>query len=230
MLFALRQPAVLVGLVLGFAATSIAVTLVQGLLSGPKRGLRQRTQPRFWLDPYGAVAALLAGVGWAPRPEIRRGFGSSTRRTAWLMAVVALVVPAALAAAGLAAYLGAGGTRFALSVLGSLSVDSGSVTVLHGSQHIASAFGQKVALGFAMECLAMGLLSVVPIPPLATGVAVWSQFPRTPGSRRLAYHLLEEQWGIAVILVFTLIPLVGQEPALLALIGTVADDILRAIG
>jgi hypothetical protein len=135
-----------------------------------------------------------------------------------------------LAAAGFAAYLAAGGSRSALAFLGSVGFSSGSVTVLHGSQGIAETIAQRATLGFAMECLAMSLLSLVPIPPLATGVAVWSQFPRTPGSRRLAYHLLEEQWGIAVILVFTLIPLVGQEPALLALIGTVSDDILRALG
>jgi hypothetical protein len=33
-----------------------------------------------------------------------------------------------------------------------------------------------------------------------------------------------------VVLLFTLIPLVGQEPALLALVGTISDDILRALG
>jgi len=185
---------------------------------------------RLWLDPYGAVAALLAGVGWGARPQIQRRFGRDPRRTAWLLALVAVVVPAALAAVGFAGYLAAGGSRTLLSLLGSAPFASGSVTVLHGSQGIATSFAQRVALGFALECLAMSLLSVVPIPPLATGVAVWSQFPRTPGSRRLAYHLLEEQWGIAVILVLTLIPLVGQEPALLALVGTISDDILRALG
>jgi hypothetical protein len=228
-LFALRQPATLLGLVLGFAAASVALTAVQSALTRSPRGRRQYFQPVGWIDPYGAVAALLAGVGWVPRPEIRRGFGTSTRRTAWLVAVAAVVVPAALAAAGLAGYLAAGGSRPLLALLGSFGVTEGSVTVLHGSQPIADSVAQRVCLGFGMECLAMGLLSVVPVPPLATGVAVWSQFPRTPGSRRLAYRLLEEQWGIAVILVFVLIPLVGQEPALLALVGTLCDDILRAL-
>jgi hypothetical protein len=230
MLFALRQPATLLGLLLGFGAAAFALALAQGLVAGTTRNLRTAAPARIWLDPYGAVAALLAGVGWAARPEIQRRFGRDPRRTAWLIAVVAVAVPAVLAAAGYAGYLAAGGSRSAITFLGSIGVSSGSVTVLHGSQPIAQTFGQRVTLGFAMECLAMSLLSVVPIPPLATGVAVWSQFPRTPGSRRLAYHLLEEQWGIAVILVFTLIPLVGQEPALLALIGTISDDILRALG
>jgi hypothetical protein len=229
-LFALRQPATLLGLVLGFGVSSIALAFIQGLLTRSPRGVRQPFRPAIWLDPYGAVAALLAGVGWAPRPQIRRGFGSSPRRTAWLLAVVALVVPALLAAVGLAGYLAAGGNRSLLAVLGSLGVTSGSVTVLHGSQPIAAAVAQRICLGFGLECLAMGLLSVVPVPPLATGVAAWSQFPRTPGSRRLAYHLLEENWGVAVVLLFTLIPLVGQEPALLALVGTISDDILRALG
>lgn len=230
MLFALRQPATLLGLLLGFAAAAFALAVTQGLVAGTTRSLRQAAQTRNWIDPYGAVAALLAGVGWAARPEIQRRFGRDPRRTAWLLAVIAVVVPAVLAAAGFAGYLAAGGNRSLLSILGSFGVTSGSVTVLHGSQPIAHSFAERVTLGFAMECLAMSLLSIVPIPPLATGVAVWSQFPRTPGSRRIAYHLLEEQWGIAVILVFTLIPLVGEEPALLALIGTICDDILRALG
>jgi len=230
MLFALRQPAVLLGLVLGFAASAFLLSLAQGLVAGTTRSRQQATQPRNWLDPYGAVAALLSGVGWGARPQIQRRFGRDPRRTAWMIAGIAVVVPGVLAAAGFAGYLAAGGSRAALSFLGSVGFTSGSVTVLHGSQGIAESFTQRMALGFAMECLAMSLLSVVPIPPLATGVAVWSQFPRTPGSRRLAYRLLEEQWGIAVILVLTLIPLVGQQPALLALIGTISDDILRALG
>lgn len=229
MLFALRQPAILLGLVLGFAAASMAVGAVQELLVGSTRGARLVKDTRQWLDPYALVAALLAGIGWTVRPEIRRTFRRDPRRSVWLVAVVALVVPGILAAAGIAGYLAAGGSRELLSILGQLGTGSDSLSVLHGSQPIAASFAQRVSLGFGMECLAMSLLSVVPIPPLATGVAVWTQFPRTAGSRRLAYRLLEEQWGVAVILLLVLVPLVSEQPAILALVGTVADDILRAL-
>lgn len=173
-----------------------------------------------WLDPYAAVGAALAGTGWAPRPEVRRGFGSSERRRLWIVAGVSVLVPGALAAVGLAGYCAAASR-------GLLPFFS-TTDVLHGSQFIAGSTLQRIALGFGAENLAMALLSLVPIPPLATGVAAWSTFPRTSGSRRLAYHLLEEQWGIAVVLVLLILPLAGEQPALLALVGTVADAIVHA--
>jgi hypothetical protein len=49
--------------------------------------------------------------------------------------------------------------------------------------------------------------------------------PRSPGARRFAYRLLEEAWGVAVVLLFLLLPLAGQQPLLLELI----NDAIRAI-
>lgn len=221
MLFALRQPATLLGLVLGFVASMIAVAGVQGYLAGNKRGLRELFAVRTWLDPYAGVAALLGGAGWAPRPEIRRGFGRDPRRTVWALAVIAIVVPAALAAGGLAGYLAVGGTHAGLLLLGSPSV-------LYGTQFITHSVTQRILLGFGVECLLTAVLSVVPIPPLATGVAVWTQFPRTAGARRSAYHLLEEQYGIGIVLVLML-PLINSQALLVAILGPVLDDILHAI-
>jgi hypothetical protein len=75
--------------------------------------------------------------------------------------------------------------------------------------------------------LACGLLALLPIPPLELGVLLWSRLPRSPGARRLAYHLLEEQWGVAVVLLFLLLPLAGQQPLLLELINDVSRAIFR---
>jgi hypothetical protein len=101
--------------------------------------------------------------------------------------------------------------------------------VIHGHQLIVASFVQRFALGFAVESLACALLALVPIPPLPLGVWLWSVLPRSDGPRRLAYRLLEEQWGILVILVLLVIPLAGQQPALVALIGAVADPIIHAL-
>ncbi|MGN6474184.1 MAG: hypothetical protein ACTHK4_11135 [Mycobacteriales bacterium] len=177
--------------------------------------------PRAWLDPYSAVAVVLAGTGWAPRPEVRRGFGRSQNRQLWTLAAVSVVVPAALGAAGIALYAASAG-RVALPYVDSLSV-------LHGSQGVAFSFGQKVALGFGIENLAIAILNLVPIPPLPAGVAAWTALPRTPGSRRLAYRLLEEHWGIGAVLVLILLPLGGgYQTPLLALITAIADAIVHA--
>jgi hypothetical protein len=104
----------------------------------------------------------------------------------------------------------------------------GVTTVLHGTFDISSTT-QRIALGFGVENLACGLLALLPLPPLELGVALWSTLPRSAGSRRLAAHLLEEQWSIAIVLVLLIVPLVGEGPLLLALIDSAAGHILRAI-
>lgn len=217
MLFALRQPAILLGLVLGFTAGCILRAGLQQAVSGGLRSTQRSLSPRSWLDPYGAVGAVLAGVGWSPRPTVSR----FTPRQVWTMVVAAVAAHAALAAAGLATYVAVGGSRAAFPLIS-------AVQVLHGSQFPPDA-AQKIALGFGIENLGCGLLALVPIPPLELGVALWSTLPKAAGARRMAYHLLEEQWGIAVVLVLLLLPLAGQQPALLQLVGDISDHLLSAL-
>jgi hypothetical protein len=232
-IFALRHPAVLLGLLLAFligiplrAACERAVAV--GGISLRRRGRLRSVRPRrlrsgwtpaagwaAYFDPYGAVAAAIAGVGWGPRPQLRR----SGKTTDLRVLVVALAVHAALAAVGLAGYVAAGGH---VADFGSPFFDLSSV--LHGSGTFGK-FGMDVAAGFAAMNIGCGLLALWPIPPLELGVLLWSRLPRGAGARRLAYHLLEEAWGVAVTLLFLLLPLAGQQPLLLELI----NDASRAI-
>jgi hypothetical protein len=218
MLFALRQPATLLGLVLGFAAGCFLRVTIQQLCIGGRRAARLNSAPRSWIDPFGMVAALLAGIGWSPRPVLTRG----KPRQVWTMVLVAVLVHGALAAAGLAAYLGAGGVKLAFPFVSTISI-------LHGSQFVASSVIQRAALAFGIENLGCGLLALVPIPPLELGVALWSTLPKSAGSRQLAYRALEEQWGIVILLVLLLIPLASEQPLLLQLIGSIADRIVHAL-
>jgi hypothetical protein len=167
-----------------------------------------------YLDPYGTVAAVLAGPGWGRRPEpLRRRPGTDVA-----LLVGAVAVHALLAAAGCAAFTAAGGD---LGVFRLLNLSA----ILHGSVGLSSA-AQAVAIGFAAVNLACAVLALMPIPPLELGVVLWSRLPRTPGARRVAFHLLEEQWGVAVVLLLLLLPLAGQQPLLLALIDLVAGAVL----
>ena len=50
-----------------------------------------------------------------------------------------------------------------------------------------------------------------------------------PGARRIAYHLLEEAWGVAALLVLLLLPLGGNRPVLLAVLDAVGDPLLRLV-
>jgi hypothetical protein len=230
-IFALRHPAVLLGLLLGFlfgialrAACERAVAVGgtslrrRGRLRpvGSSRLRRGWTPAAGWgtyFDPYGAVAAVISGTGWGPRPQLRRT-GKAT--DLWVL-IAALAAHAVLAAAGLAAYTAAGGH---VSDFGSGDLSS----VLHGSA-TSGKFAKDVSGGFAAINIACGLLALWPIPPLELGVLLWTRLPRAAGARRVAYHLLEEAWGVAVTLLFLLLPLAGQQPLLLELI----NDATRAI-
>lgn len=169
-----------------------------------------------YFDPYGAVAAVISGVGWGPRPQLRRS-GKAT--DLWLL-LAALLVHAVLAAAGLAAYSAAGGHISLDFGYGDLS------TVLHGSG-TSGKFAIDVSAGFAAINIGCGLLALWPIPPLELGVLLWSRLPRGAGARRLAYHLLEEAWGVAATLLFLLLPLAGQQPLLLVLINDASQAIFK---
>jgi hypothetical protein len=231
-IYALRHPAVLLGLLLGFVLgvvlrVAVQRRIVRAGVVGARRlrpvGGRLRASavaPRAgwaaYLDPYGVVAAVLSGVGWGVRPEgRRRGAGTDAALVA-----AAVAVHAALAAAGFAAFHAAGGV---LATLHDVDVSQ----ILHGSVAPPDT-GQAVALGFGMVNLACGLLALLPLPPLELGVALWSRLPRSPGARRLAYRLLEEQWSVLAVLLLLLLPIAGEKPVLLAVIDAVGGAVTGA--
>jgi hypothetical protein len=219
-LFALNQPATLLGLLAAFLLGSFVQTCGQRLVIGGRRMLRGVKHAQLWLDPFAAVTALLGGMGWAPRQDLDRRRPSLPL----LLTLVSVLLEAGLAVVGLLGYRLAGGDVPDLGLTFASTVD-----VIHGHQLIAASFAERFALGFGVESLACALLCLVPIPPLPLGVWLWSVLPRGDGARRIAYHLLEEQWGVAVILVLLLLPLAGQQPLLLALLAAVADPILQAL-
>jgi hypothetical protein len=203
---------------MGFLVGSYLRATLQKAVTGGLRSARGRTDPHHWIDPYGFVGALIGGVGWSPRPELNR----FKPRQMWTVLIVALLVHGVLAAIGLAGYVAAGGTRALFPYVSSIGV-------WHGTQFIAMTFGQKVALGFGVENLGCGLLALLPIPPLELGVVLWSTLPKSASARQMAYRVLEEQWGVLIILVLLVIPLAGEQPALLQLVGALSDKIVQAL-
>ena len=71
MLFALGQPIVLLGLLLGYLAGMFAQYWTHRLILGGRRGLHGVTKPQLWLDPYSAVAAGI-GALYGPSKDIVR--------------------------------------------------------------------------------------------------------------------------------------------------------------
>lgn len=223
MLFALRAPSILLGLVAGFVVAMPVRLLAQEALAGPGRsGPRSLRAVRgrgalAWFDPYGVVAAAVGGVGWGPRPRPRAG----ARGAGAAPLLAALGVHAAFTAVGLVGFVAAGGRLAGLHAVDVSSVLRGDLGPGGGAL--------AVTLGFAMINLGCGLLTLVPIPPLELGVLLWSRLPRSPGARRAAYHLLEEGWGVGALLVLVLVPLGGRDPLLLVIVDALAHPILAAL-
>jgi len=226
-LYALRHPLALVALLAGFLVGVVAHGVAQAVVArrmgerflGPAG--RARLDPRRHLDPFGAIAATLAGPGWGATMEFDRLRRCTPRR----YAVAVLAGPLAnlvLAAAGVAGYLLAGGPRY---VLGGPVVAAG----VHGSVQPGPA-GQTLLLLFGIENLAMALLGLVPLPPLDGGRVLFALGPRSAGWQRAEYVLGEQNWGIVAVLVLLVLPLGGGLPPLLFLIDQVGSLLLHVVG
>ena len=224
MLYALGEPVSLVLLLLSFL---IAVTLhgwVQSLVAvrtgdrAPAAEGRTKPDPRRHLDPFGAVSAAIAGIGWAKQvePPDRRRRGAMVR-VLLSGAVVNLVVGvASLVAFGAVAGRG----------IGELITAVGPSQVLQQGLPVAT-IGERALLLFGLANLMTGLLSLVPLPPLPGGRLLFGLAPRTPGWQKAEYQLVERNLGVAVLLALLLIPLAGPRPLLSVILDTVAGPLVR---
>lgn len=68
------------------------------------------------------------------------------------------------------------------------------------------------------------------LPPLDGGMLLFGLGPATPGWRKAEYHLQEQNWGIGILLVLLVLPLVGRLPLLLVLLGLVVNPLVGAVG
>lgn len=213
MLYALRDPLSFVVLALSFV---VAVTLagwVGSLAAGREARLedprRRRPDPRAHVDPFGAVAAALTGVGWArPVPLPYRG-----------AARVALAGPLVLLGVGAGLLIGVGlleGQVSAGTAVLQAGVDGGPLLA-------------RVLLLAGLVHLFVGLLSLLPLPPLDGGRLLFARSPRTPGWQKAELYLVEKNLGVVALLVLLLLPLAGQQPLLLALLTAVGEPLVRLL-
>jgi Zn-dependent protease len=219
-LYALRDPVSLVLLLVSFV---VAVTLhgwVQSVvaarsgLRAPAAERRTKPDPRRHVDPFGAVSAAIAGIGWATPvdPPDRRNRGALIR---------------VLLSGALANLVVGVGVLVAFGALyGGLRTDAPSRIVQSG---IDGDVGAVALLLFGLANLMTGLLSLVPIPPLDGGRLLFGLAPRTPGWQKAEYQLDERNIGIAVLLALLLIPLGGPQALLPTILDTFADPIVRLV-
>jgi hypothetical protein len=256
-LYALRYPFSFGVLIVTFVVGVTVRGLVQQLVSGERRPKwvrantkrRRSTWLRPYVDVYGAIAALLGGVGWgAPVDTSDPRHRSKGRRVAQL-----LLGPIVLAGLGTGlllafrAWTHAGslnsaqnaGVRsqfslYAVSTGQSFAGVSGHVLTgsvpghLHSHVRYAIPFGEVALLLAGVELLAMGVLAILPIPPLDGGRLLFALTPRSGGWQRVRYRLDEENWGL-LILLFCSFPVIFRRVLLISILGAIVNPLVRLI-
>ena len=226
MLYALGEPVTLVLLLLSFV---VAVTLhgwVQSLVAvragerAPAVEGRTAPDPRRHVDPFGAVAAAIAGIGWAKPVEAP----DRRRRSAMIRVLLSGAIVNLVAGLGALAAFGTVADR----EIGGLVAAVGPSQILQNGFPILSV-GERAILVFGLANLMTGLLSLVPVPPMDGGRLLFGLAPRTPGWQKAEYQLVERNIGIAVLLALLLIPLAGQRPLLSVVLDTLAGPLLRLV-
>lgn len=213
MLYALGQPVDFVLLVVSFV---LAVTLhgwVQARAASragdrtPAQEGRLGPDPRRQIDPFGAVAGAIAGIGWS-RQVVPSGRQSRGRLVAVLLSgTAANVVLGTIALVGFRLLGGA--------------ASGGSTLILQ--RGVADGDILLVALYlFGLMNVFVAALSLVPLPPLPGGTLLLALTPQTSGWQKARYRLVEQNIGVAVLLALLLIPLGGPQ----ALLPTVLDSLL----
>lgn len=216
MLRALGSPLAFLGLLVGFLLGLVVQAYTQALAArslGDRAAFRRLGGVRRVLDPFGAVAAALAGPGWGVTPEI-------PLRSRGRLALALLAGPVAVALCGvasLAAFVLVGGERSALP-------GTGPGTVLGG---VSGPPAQVFFFSLGLELLGLAVLALVPLPPLpgwrllelaSTGSISW---------QRAREYLVEKNLGVLALLVLLILPLGGSNPPLLRIIDTAVGSLLN---
>lgn len=222
MLYALGDPVSLLLLVVGFLLSVTVQGVVQDLVlsrvgSGRRTAGRPLFDPRRHVDPFGAVAAASAGIGWGRQPE-----ELPDRRRRGALTAVLVSGPLVAVAAGL---LLLGAFR---AVLGDGGLPSrGWVALLQYG--VSGPLQLRALLLIGLALLFTGLLALVPLPPLPGGRLLFGLGPRSPGWQKAEYQLAERNIGTAVLLALLLIPLGGPQALLPTLLDTLVGPLIALV-
>jgi len=228
---ALAHPLSLLVLIASFV---FAVTLhgwVQALVArafGDRRPAAEhqtRPDPRRHIDPFGAVAALLSGLGWTKPVELLAG----RRRSAQLaVALSGPVVNIAIGCAALVVWRVAYLTHPGLDTAPS-DVQPGLSLLLQTGTSMEGAIAERALVLFGVVQLYVGALSLVPLPPLDGGRLLFALGPRSPGWQKAEYQLVERNIGVVVLLVLLLIPIGRGGPLLPHLLDIALSPLISVV-
>jgi Zn-dependent protease len=221
-LFALGEPvafaALVVAFLLGLLLRAVAIRLTARSLGIAGRGESVTPRLREDIDPFGAVAGALGGMGWGKMISVdevprHRGRGRAA-------AVFAAGPLACIAAAEI--LLGAYVLLFPENLLAYLS----PADVYYGVNLPA---GELALLSFAVGLLFFGLLALIPIPPL-DGFGILYSALRRPGAGMQWMRLWFEDKNIGVLILLVLCLFPFGAPFLLQLLDALGLLFVRIWG
>jgi Zn-dependent protease len=219
-LFMLRRPAellgvalaLLVGIVLHCVAQAAAARALGDRL--PLATRRLSLDPKRHFEPFGVIVMLLSGVGWnnpvpLQEPRFRGGRGR------YLLAVLAgPVTNLLLAVLALVALRALGGK-------GLIDVDPrADISILP--------FADVLLSTFVVVNAAIGVLTLLPVPPLDGARILWLYAPATAGWRNARYQLEERNIGIGLCVVLML-PLFRGIGLMMTLVLAISEAFLAPI-
>ena len=222
MLYALGEPVAFVALVLSFLL-ALVLRAVAIRLTARSLGLAERRDsitPRLRedVDPFGAVAAAIGGMGWGKMlsvDEVPRYRGKARAILVFAAGPVLCIVVSQLILLGYAlAY-----PQNVLSLIGPADVLLGiGLPIVH-----------QVVLSLAVGLLCFGLLALIPIPPL-DGFGILYNAVTRPG-RGMQWMRLwfeDKNIGVLVLLILCLFPF--GAPFLLQLLNALGLVFIRVWG
>ena len=192
----------LIGVLLAWGVHVGAQRLVQARIPETKWLLQHRPGAAGFIDPFSAVAAILGpgSAGWTPTVEWGSFRGRKRPLVILLLAgPVANLLVGFVVLIGFDAWVGHGDAK---SVFDAYSHFFGSfvdfAVLFNGGG--AKAAGQFAVLLIGMVQLLVGVVSLIPLPPLEGGRLLFLFTPRSIGWQKAEYQLAERNIGLVIVL------------------------------
>jgi Zn-dependent protease len=195
-------PLLFIGLLLAWGVHVGAQRLVQHWIPETKWLLQHRPGVAGFVDPFAAVAAILgpACAGWTPPVEWNSHRGSKRPLVTLLLAgPLGNLVVGALCLVGFDHWVGkAVATDAVIGYGGALGqfVDFAQAVVLS-----SLSYAQQALLIFGILQLIVGVISLIPLPPLEGGRLLFLFTPKTIGWQKAEHQLGERNIGLIILLV-----------------------------
>ena len=223
MLYSLGHPvafaALVVSFLLGLVLRAVAVRLSARTLGMADRNESIMPRLREDVDPFGAVAAAIGGMGWGKAlsvDDIPRWRGRGRAAIVFASGPLTCIVIAQL-------FLAAAVVSYPDGLLQYANPSS----ILLGGYAGTVSFGEQILLSLGVGLLTFGLLALIPMPPL-DGFGILYSALRRPGAGMQWMRLWFEQKNIGVVLLLALCLFPFGAPFLLNILDILGVLFLRA--